>query len=351
MFAENGGLRQWIVSCRASKDLVLSNQKGKMPGSRKNPPMLHDDPSSRIPPPKRSPSFVARAENARSAEGYRMRLARPDASEPRVRRRRKPVVRIQKEWIISGLLGFLVIAAVFGFWLAGVMRTKALPAAPPVVSRQVLEAPPEKWQGPIPPEVADRFIAATTHEERLKWVRNPDLVGADMADFFSSGPGASEKVKSIVPLPIAAAGPLVFEEFLAQLEGGSHRIVSVSVDPRGAKVDFDCYAFRGSATWEQLLSGEEEAAEGMKILLQGNNYYLHGFSDEQRWMHFKAIVPDLPECLDFYVERDGSLAHELGKAGEEAFRATVSLRSVDGSARHRQFEITAVESLGWVAKE
>lgn len=280
-----------------------------------------------------------------------MRLTRRVEPETGVRRRRKAVVKLQKEWVVAGLLGFVLIAAVSGFWIAGVMRSGARPAAPVAVASTAVEAPPEKWQGPIPTEVANRFIAATTHEERLKWVRNPERVGADMEDFFSSGPGASEKVEAIVPLPVAAAGPLVFEEFLAKLEGGRHRIVSVSVDPRGAKVDFGCYAFRGTATWEQLLAGEVEEAEGMKILLQTNNFYVHEFADEQRWMHFKAVVPDLPESLNLYVEREGEMARELKSLEEDGFRATVSVRSVNGSAARRQFEITGVTSLGWVAEE
>ncbi len=80
-------------------------------------------------------------------------------------------------------------------------------------------------------------------------------------------------------------------------------------------------------------------------------HHLHGFADEKRWRHFKATSPDLPGVLDLYVERAGPAARELVEAGAAPFHATLSLRAVEGSAKNRQFEISAVKSLSWAEPE
>jgi hypothetical protein len=50
--------------------------------------------------------------------------------------------------------------------------------------------------------VANSFIAATTHSERLQWVGQPEEVGALMEEFYTHGPGFTETITNLSPMNI-----------------------------------------------------------------------------------------------------------------------------------------------------
>lgn len=315
--------------------------------------MPPDESLSRIPPARRRTNFVSQGENLRSSQDFPLRRVRQGEPRRKGRRRQAKPVKVSKEWAIGGGLLLLVAVAVAGLWIAGRMTSKPLPetAGSLAAPDDGYSRPPAKWQGPIPSEVADSFVAARTHEARLRWVRNPRQAGPLMKAFFEDGPGASEKVLSIRAMPATVSGDLLYEEFQVDIDGKPGRLLSVSIDPAGAKVDFESYARHGSASWEDLISGKVAEAEEIRVMLQMSGYYLHGFSDERKWQHFKATTPDLQEGLDFYVERGSPAAADLHLNPPAACRATLSIRSVNGSSAHRQFEITGVKAMSWAEPE
>ncbi|MCW1925329.1 hypothetical protein OKA05_22405 [Luteolibacter arcticus] len=235
---------------------------------------------------------------------------------------------------------------VLGLWLMG--RKQSAGGRAIAEDRRESAGQPEKWHGPIPSVIAERFTKAKNHKERLELVRNPAQVGPAMEAFFRDGPGASEQIKGLRPLSAGSSGDLVFESYSAELANAPARLLSVTVDPEGAKVDFKCYARLGSVPWEDLLTGKVTEAAEVRVILQAGGYYLHEFNDEQKWLHFKATSPDLSETLDFYLDRKHPSAGDLQESKESLFPATLSVRAVNGSEKRRQFEITGVKALQWV---
>jgi hypothetical protein len=217
-----------------------------------------------------------------------------------------------------------------------------------VANRVESSAPREKWHGPVPSVIAERFIEAKSHEQRLELVRNPVQVGPAMEAFFKSGPGATEKIKGFHPVANGSSGDLAFESYTVEIANAPVRLLSVTIDPQGAKVDFECYARLGSVAWEDLLTGKVSEAAEVRVILEPGGYYLHEFSDEQKWLHFKATSPDLAETLDFYLDRQSPSVRDIRELGASSIRATLSVRAVNGSEKRRQFEITAVKALDWV---
>lgn len=321
--------------------------------------MTPDDPT---PSPRESPSpgrFYSPGGNAGQPEINRVRRAGTvHMSEGRGRRRGRerkpaaPVFIVSREVVIGGLLLLLVIAVAGGLWFVGLSRG-GVDREEDVAGNpdEGVAASPAEWQGPHPSEVVEKFTAAKTQEERLKWVRQPDKVGAAMEAFFRSGPGAGEKVVATQPMAVSGTGAMLYEDYLVQMEGGGVRLASVSVDPTGAKVDFAAYARQCSESWGDLLGSAVMEAEEMRVILRPGGYYLHAFPDEEQWRNFKASTPDLPEGIDLYVERGTALDRQLADLGEGIDRMTLSIRAVGDSAKHRQFEITGVKCVGWVLPE
>jgi hypothetical protein len=257
-------------------------------------------------------------------------------------------VHIGKEWVVAGLMGGLVMAAVLGLWVMGRMHSGDGRHEVEVADRAESSAPAKKWHGPVPSAIAERFVEAKSQEERLELVRNPAQVGPAMEAFFKNGPGATEKIKGFHPLANGSSGDLVFEAYGVEMVNAPARLLSVSVDPQGAKVDFECYARFGSVSWDDLLSGKVTEAAEVRVILEPGGYYINEFSDEQKWLHFSATSPDLPKTLDFYLDRQNPSVREIQESGAKMFRATLSVRAVNGSEKRCQFEITAVKALEWV---
>ena len=258
------------------------------------------------------------------------------------------MVEVSREVVIGVLLLLVLVVVAGGLWWVGRNRGKAESGEETSEGRRASEEAVVVWQGPIPSKVVENFTTAGSHAERLKWVNQPEKVGAEMEAFFRDGPGAKEKVNGTMALTVVAQGDLLYEYYQASLEGGESRLLCVSVDPRGAKVDFEAYARSGSEKWTKLVSGAVPSAEEVRVVLRPGGFYMHRFPDEEEWIHFEASTPDLPDSMDFYVARDSEAARELAPVGSSISHVTVSIRAVEDSARYRQFEITAVKALGWV---
>lgn len=260
------------------------------------------------------------------------------------------MVVISREWVIGAMLLGLLVVVAGGLWLLGRNRGQAGArgeSGPAAAS----ETEPMIWRGPVPSAVVESFTKASSHAERLKWVRHPDKVGAAMEAFFRDGPGASEKVAGTMLLMTTSQGHMLYENYRVSMESGQPRLLCVSVDPEGAKVDFEAYARHGSEKWPDMVSGAVSSAEEMRVILRPGGFFMHRFPDESKWYHFEAITPDLPDSMDFYVARDSKAAADLLKAGDAIDTVTVSIRAVEDSAKYRQFEITAVKAIGWVEPE
>ncbi|RYD61593.1 MAG: hypothetical protein EOP83_16660 [Verrucomicrobiaceae bacterium] len=298
--------------------------------------------SPRTPEPRHRTRSVAGA-----TQGTQTSHSSSSGTRRRRGERQEGLLQAKKEWVVTGLIGALLIMAVAGLWLMGRKHSGGKASLSPV-DRAEASSPLEKWQGPIPSVIAERFIEAKTQEERLELVRNPAQVGPAMEAFFKKGPGVTEQVKGFFPLARGSSGDLSFEKYNVEFASSPSRLLSVTIDPRGAKVDFECYARLGSVTWDDVLSGKATEAAEVRVLLQAGSYYLHAFKEEQKWLHFKATSSDFPETLDFYLDRENPAVRDFEESGNRVFPATLSIRAVNGSEKHHQFEITAVKALEWV---
>lgn len=200
--------------------------------------------------------------------------------------------------------------------------------------------------------VAEQFTRAGSHEDRLKWVRQPSEVTGAMADFFSSGAGSLETVTELIPLGVSTSGTLTYECIGARMSSGKRRLLCVVPDVEGERIDFHAYALHGSQSWAALLSGEAQEASEMRVLLQCGDYYNFNFSEETRWRNFTCSSPDLEQPLEFYLERSHPALKQLEELDlQSPARVIVSIRSVGDSHLKGQFEITRLLAAGWVLPE
>lgn len=207
----------------------------------------------------------------------------------------------------------------------------------------------DKWQGPLPAQVAENFTLATTHEQRLKWVRDPERVSAMMMAFFAEGAGAKEKILGITPMGSATSGKFTLVRFQTRLDNERQRLLAVVLTDEGAKVDFECYARHGSVTWPDLLTGVAKEASEVRVFLARGTFYLHEFADEKQWNCFRVTTPDSEAPMHVYAARGSATDTALSELSvDRDLRVTLALRAVGDSFQNGQFEITQLVTAGWV---
>ena len=210
----------------------------------------------------------------------------------------------------------------------------------------------QKWTGGLPLEVANHFVQAQTHKERLQWVRNPAQMEDLMNEFYGNGPGAHEKVRSVVETGVTGTGTESFEQFSVVMTDESTRTLYVLVNEGEAKVDFKSYARYGSASWDALLSGKVSQASEVRVSVKSGNYYNLNFAEENDWQCFIATSPDLPDPIYFYMARSNAETDSLSqRAAMNPVEMTMAIRALGDSYRARQFEITRLIQGSWVTNE
>jgi hypothetical protein len=134
------------------------------------------------------------------------------------------------------------------------------------------------------------------------------------------------------------------------MENSPSRTLSISVTEEGAIADFESYARHGTASWADLLDGTAVEAQ-VRILARGGGYYNFDFADDTKWLYVGASSPDLDQTLHLYVARGSEAARNMVQiAGQRPMRVTIAIRSVNGSHKYSQFEITKVLAAGWVVE-
>lgn len=234
-------------------------------------------------------------------------------------------------------------------FLGAVVMLNRPPAVETKVAPAVGPGAPAGANVPTARSVAEKFTAATTQAERLKWVRQPGEVAATMEEFFSKGSGSGEQVVEISGMPPIVTDALTSECFGVRMAAGTMRLLCVVTSGGEAKVDFKAYARHGSQPWPEMMQGKAREASEVRVFIQPGNYYNFGFNDETRWQNFTATSPDLEEAVEFYIERSDPALKLLEKLDTRSpVRVTVAIRAVGNSHLQSQFEITRVLGAGWV---
>jgi hypothetical protein len=215
------------------------------------------------------------------------------------------------------------------------------------VAPQTAAAP--KWQGPQPQQIAEKFLAASTQEERLRWVREPAAVAEIMERFYRDGPGATEQQADLKVVSSAITASWAVQQFTVRMTDGSNRQLYVPFDESGGQVDFKCYAGYCSEPWDKLLDGTVAEAAEMRVGLKLADYYNYDFADEKQWQCLAATAPELPEPIYLYVRRDSPAMKEIATCSFTVpMRYTVAIEIQGESYKRRQWLLSRVICGSWV---
>jgi hypothetical protein len=320
--------------------------------------------SSTLPDPLRSyrygvKSFGQKSRNSQSADpesDFGQSITTP--SQPHWIRRAAFV------FLLLGLSGLLVFLMRPGKTTAVAASTWKDPSAPgsasilpeeepaPATKAHLNTASPVVGQGLQPEQIADKFLAANTPQERLRWVRRPTAVADLMERFYQDGPGSAEKVADFKKMPPGGADDQAFERFTVTMTDGSKRLLCVPFDESGSSlgVDYKSYARHCNVPWSAVLDGTATKADEMRVFLQRGNYYNYAFTDERQWLCLIATSPELENPIHLYARTNNpDLLLFLQHPPQHPQRYTIAIENIGQGHLTRQWQLTQVITTGWVA--
>lgn len=262
----------------------------------------------------------------------------------------KPTSELTSSVMLALLIGVPLAVLLFmgtRYWV----RQKLDGDPPPIVKvhEPTAVAAPVAWRGLQPEQISDKFLAATTQQERLRWVRQPAAVADLMERFYRDGPGASEKMAGIGKMPQVMTEDQVCARFTVKMTDGSKRLLFVPFDESGGGVDFKSYVRQCSDPWSEVLDGTVAKAGEMRVFLKQASYYNHEFADESQWLCLIATSPELENPIYLYARRDNpDLLLFLKNPPKNPQRYTIALENPGQGHRNRQWQLTRVLATGWV---
>jgi hypothetical protein len=201
-------------------------------------------------------------------------------------------------------------------------------------------------------EVAEAFLKATSLDDRLTRVRDPDAVRGRLASYSEESRAVPILFSGIQAMGLAtASGEARFHRFAVQMPDGTSCFLPVVQTSRGPLVDYDAFARYGTAGWQDLLEGVP--ASELRVIARRSTYHQFDFVDERKWMAFELSSPDWPSTLTAYAPTDsitaGTLFAITGRKSKQ--RVVLSIRPEGESYLKRQFIIEKVLASGWVRTE
>ena len=249
--------------------------------------------------------------------------------------------------------------------LAGIALTCALAASAFVLSREKPTRTPtqsrSKEQASLPSSltIAEGFLFASSPEERLQWVRDPEKHEAAIRRHFDAfGPETAANA-SLGEQALIEEEDGIISSFRAVLADGKSRLICVLDETVFGRrvVDWEAFARSGTASWDALLSGQAASAE-VRVFVRplGPGIFSHG---DQAKPHYRYALtsPDVDFELHGFVERGTrtglTLATALAGTDQPLLlstneRMTLEVMSLGESYRERQFLIRRVIAKGWV---
>lgn len=267
----------------------------------------------------------------------------------------------QMFWFLAG--GSTLLVVILGvIFMATFAGDKAPPPPAPVHTAQYPDASADAEPGkanPIPElgdaaflaaaePLAKKFLEARNAEELLPLVRNPDVVGPRIMQYYRNSP--------IEPAGLSAFNSQneIVRDGLAYLVGVrtsdfEEKVMVFANTSQGLRIDWESWVGWSEMSWEQFLKTKPTTPQLFRVNLNKVEYYNMSFADEGKWQSHRLLSPDGMASIFGYAERGGITNSKLHVPPDSASAPfTLLIRFPDSGEFRDQVIIEKVLAEGWV---
>lgn len=213
---------------------------------------------------------------------------------------------------------------------------------PPVVRRS--EAALQAEAEPL----ARRFLEATTVEELLPLVRNPEVAEARMRGFYPGGKVEAPGMQTLSP----GAGLSVRDKLVSlavRTRDFEEKSLALFDTPQGLKIDWESWAGWSEISWKEFMATKPTSGHVFRVILAPVDYYNFEFTDDQKWQSYRLESPDHEHAVYGYAEKGTVLnGRILTDKDTKNINLMLSLKFPAGATSNNQVEIERFVTEGWV---
>lgn len=224
----------------------------------------------------------------------------------------------------------------------------APPSAPPATADTAREAA----------ETARAFLATTSLDDRLRFIRHPEATRARMAAWYSAQ-------RPLKPLEVLSfhdrwaeerVGETSFLMLYMEMADFTQRAIAMERRPDGSlSVDWESFEYWSDIPWTTFLETEPPQAVEFRVVAEYDSYHNFKYAEADDWVCFRLTDPADQAHAWGYCPPGSTpattLAHLLSRQkqqGNPQAKAILLLRFEPGDPGRRQVRIDAVVQEHWL---
>jgi hypothetical protein len=257
--------------------------------------------------------------------------------------------------ILLSILALAMIGIAFGFWVSPKMNQRSVPKTAGVKDAK----PITQFPSPSEAEALAMVKAALLirdPQQAQEVFRMGRATAQEIVDFLASLSSVESPKPTFEWLSSIDANGLALEGVTVKLgEGGaSQRLAVLTPDPAGKwKMDFETLARKCNPPLNEFLTSNYAAVAEVRVYVGSDNYFNGIYSDENEWVCYGLISPDIEQNLYAYCKVGSPQAKAMAAIflrDSTLYRAVLEIRRWE-EGDSRQFEIARVLADDWVLTE
>jgi|GEM_PF-2307393 hypothetical protein len=181
------------------------------------------------------------------------------------------------------------------------------------------------------------YLAASSIEEKLRYVRYPDVIKARMMHHYHTRPITPLKAVTTTGYEPLTLGGKTFWRVIAPLDDVTGEALLIEqIEKDQVKIDWESHVYYQPMAWDNYINEKPSRPIAFRLKTKPTNRYLMEFADESRWCCYELTEKDSSKTLYGYVARNSQAhasIHNSYLAGKRTFilrlQASKALKSPD----------------------
>ncbi len=291
---------------------------------------------------------------SRKKRGKRENSLEADWDRDRVVSSRDDKSKMKRMLIVSGILFSLIVAGIVAALTSG--QSPLPTVAVKAVEASVAVAPAAKTlldrnQGELAAEcqvIAQKFLDATSVEELLSVVYNPETAEPRIRGYYADGVVEPQGLKDFnVGQAMQIKGKAV-STVIRNNNFDAKSIIFID-GPQGFEVYWESFVGWSEMPWLDFIAQKPTEAKEFRVILAPVDYYNFDFADDRKWQSYTLQSPDGEHSLYGYVERESTLNFKIMLNPDvKSAPMILSLKYPEGATSGSEVIIEDQIAEGWI---
>jgi hypothetical protein len=199
--------------------------------------------------------------------------------------------------------------------------------------------------------LARRFLGATTVEEILPLVRDPELVGPRIRKFYPDGMIKAAGLSQFAPDgAVTSIGGL--KAITVLTDNFETRSMGFTTTQGEMRIDWESWVGWSEMSWDDFLSTKPTEGHVFRVILSAVEYYNFDFNDDLKWQSYRLEDSDQSHSIYGYTEKSTILDKRVRPNVDTKFvPLMLSLKFPENARSDGQVEIESLVNESWVEEE